>query len=261
MYLMYADETGNTGFDLDNTQQRIFTLAGIMIESHKWNDLNNEINLKKAEFFPSLANNEIHTNDIFQGAKNEKKGFNFRINSMEENLRILERLIDLIVEFELPIYSVFIDKPNFKKYTSKKGIRVDPYLYAISFLSVEYNHFLIKKRKNGMILVDENNGVISQVEKVHKLLVDENYVSDSNQIIENILFLESKKNNFIQLADICNFYINKYHSITRYNCMKNEIKKEHCLTMYKKIKHLIVECRNPNILEEINNINKRAIGS
>lgn len=261
MYLLYADETGNTGFDLDNTQQRIFTLAGVMIESRKWNDLNEEINLKKAEICPLLANTEIHTGDIFQGAKNEKKGFDFRKNSVEENLRILEKLIDLIVEFKLPIYSVFIDKPDFKKYTAKKGIRVDPYLYAISFLSVEYNHFLINKNKNGMILVDENNVVISQVENVQKLLVNENYVSNSNQIIENILFLESKKNNFIQLADICNFYINKYHSIMRYDCMKNEVKKEHCLEMYNKIKPLIVECKNSKVLEKINNINKRAIGS
>lgn len=31
MYLMYADESGSTGTDYDNPQQKIFTLAGVAV--------------------------------------------------------------------------------------------------------------------------------------------------------------------------------------------------------------------------------------
>lgn len=35
MYLMYADESGNTGTDYDNKEQPIFVLAGVLIEDKK----------------------------------------------------------------------------------------------------------------------------------------------------------------------------------------------------------------------------------
>ena len=40
MYLMYSDESGNTGTDLDNKQQPIFALAGIIVKDEKWHKIN-----------------------------------------------------------------------------------------------------------------------------------------------------------------------------------------------------------------------------
>ena len=251
MYLLYADESGSTGIDYDNPQQKVFTLAGIAIPDGDWYNLNREIQRRKAEISIELINYEIHTNDIFQSSKNPKKGYDFRKNTVEYNLYILEQLV--------PIFSVVIHKPNFKKFINRthgNSIKIDPYLYAFSFLSIDYNNFLINKNTNGMILLDENNNIIDSLETLYSKLLIDNFECDTSNIIENALFLESRKNNFIQLADICNFYINKYCSIKWFSPLANPAKNEHCIRMYKKLKPLIRNCKNFELIEKINKLTK-----
>lgn len=169
----------------------------------------------------------------------------------------MEQLVDLIVELNLPIFSVVIHKPNFKKFITKthgNSIKIDPYLYAFSFLSIDYNNFLIDNRKNGMILLDENTNIINSLETLYSKLLLENFENDTNHIIENALFLESKKNNFIQLADICNFYIQKYFSINWFSPLNNITKNTHCIKMYEKIRPLIRNCKNFELIEQINKL-------
>ena len=50
MYLMYADESGNTGSDLDNKEQPIFVLSGIFVETNKWHHINDYFNRKTKQF-------------------------------------------------------------------------------------------------------------------------------------------------------------------------------------------------------------------
>lgn len=259
MYLLYADESGNTGTDYDNHQQKIFTLAGISIADRDWYDLNNAIQHKKQLISEDLINYEIHANDIFQSSKNPAKGFDFRKNTLSFNLSILEQLVDLIVNFQLPIFCVVIHKQNFKKFINKthgNSIKIDPYLYAFSFLSIEYNNYLIEKKNNGMILLDENNNITDSLENLYSKLIVDNFESNTNNIIENALFLESRKSNFIQLADICNFYINKYCTIKWFSPLNNKEKNEHCIRMYKKLKPLIHNCKNFELIEKINKLTK-----
>lgn len=259
MYLLYADESGSTGIDYDNPQQKVFTLAGLAIPDEDWYDLNNVIQKKKKDISIELVNYEIHANDIFQSSKDLKKGYDFRKNTIEENLHILEQLVDLIVELNLPIFSVVIHKANFKKFITRThgtSIKIDPYLYAFSFLSIDYNNFLIENKKNGMILLDENNNIIDSLETLYSKLLIDNFESDTSNIIENALFLESKKNNFIQLADVCNFYINKYCAINWFTPLKSDEKNSHCLKMFKKLEPLIRDCKNFELIEKINKLTK-----
>ena len=256
MYILYADESGSTGTDYDNPTQKIFTLAGLTLNDKDWYDLNYKIQKEKEKISPDLVNYEIHANDIFQSSKNKGKGYDFRKNSLEDNLHILEQLVDLVVDLNLPIFSVAIDKQKFKKFIIKvhgSSIKIDPYLYAFSFLSIEYNNFLIQNKSNGMILLDENNNIVDSLEKIYSKLIGDNFEGDTNNIIENVLFLESKKNNFIQLADLCNFYINKYYNIKWFGDLNNKEKNQHCLKMFKKLQPLIKNCKN---FELISNINK-----
>ncbi len=255
MFILYLDESGNTGTDYDNPTQKIFTLAGLALNDKDWYDLNYKIQREKEMISPDLVNYEIHTNDIFQSSRNIAKGYDFRKNTIEYNLNMLEKLVDLVVDLNLPIFCVVIDKQKFKKFITKvhgSSIKIDPYLYAFSFLSIEYNNFLIQNNSNGMILVDENNNIVDSLEKVYSKLIGDNFEGDTNNIIENVLFLESKKNNFIQLADLCNFYINKYCSINWFGNLNNDIKNQHCLKMFEKLKPLIKNCKNFNFIDNIN---------
>lgn len=57
MYLMYSDESGNTGTDLDNKQQPIFALAGIIVKDEKWHKINDYFEEEKVKICPEFKNN------------------------------------------------------------------------------------------------------------------------------------------------------------------------------------------------------------
>lgn len=49
------------------------------------------------------------------------------------------------------------------------------------------------------------------------------------------MFLKSQNTNFIQIADIYSFYVNKYFSIQRNYKKYSDVKQQHCIDMYKKL--------------------------
>ena len=55
MYLMYADESGNTGTDYDNKEQPILSLAGIVVEDKKWHEINDYFEEEKNKLQNSIA--------------------------------------------------------------------------------------------------------------------------------------------------------------------------------------------------------------
>lgn len=250
MYILYADESGHTGTDYDCVGQPIFSLSGISIDDSDWYNLNHIVEDEKTKICPYFKNNEIHATEIF----NPKKDSYFFQYDIDSNLNYLEKLVDLIVKLNIPIFLTAIDKLKFKNYLNVNfgpGIKIDPYIYSFILLSISYNKFLIENEKNGMIFLDENKNMIDKLDTVYKRLLLDDFESDTNNVIENALFLQSHKSNFIQLADICNFYINKYLCITKFNSVQNKEKKNHCLKMYDKLKPLFIDCRDKDILNII----------
>lgn len=252
MYLMYADESGNTGTDLDNKSQPNFTIAGILIKDTDWYVLNYLFQKRKIEICPELKSSEVHTSDIFSSSKSKRKGYDFRKYSLSEILSILESLVDFIVEHKIQIIAAPMTKQGFKKYCLEhfgSSFKVDPYLYNFARLSNEYNNFLIKNNSNGMIFVDEIQDKMLDVNLMYEKLFLNNFECNTNNIIEKVVYTHSDDNNFIQLADICAFYINKLFCIKLYGLVKNEKKRKHCINMYDKLKPLIINCINHDIVD------------
>lgn len=229
MYLLYADESGSTGTDYFNQQQPIFSLTGICVEDCKWNEINNKFNDEKVKIYPEFKNYEIHASELFNAPKKSI----YNKYSWKENLKALEKIIDLIISFDLTIYSSSIDKQKFKKYISNQfgnTIKIDPYLYSFGVIYYDFNDFLSEKDSYGIIFTDEIQSATEGLELLYPKLKQ-----DNKNIIESSLFLDSKKNNFIQIADICALYFNKYLCITEGYHNYNDIKVKHCLEMYNKL--------------------------
>lgn len=246
MYLMYADESGNTGIDLENKQQPLFSLTGIVLNDEDWYDINNSFQKRKIEICPDLVNTEIHATDIFSSSKNIKKGFDFRKYTIEEDLLILEKIIDFIVENKFTIFNCTINKSVYKRILSKNigpSIKIDPYLLGFACISNGYNDFLISRQKNGMIFLDEIRDKVKDIDILYDKLLFCNFECNTNNIIEKVLYLESYKNNFIQMVDVCNFYINKFYCVKLFDMVSNPVKKQHCIKMYQKLQPLIVSCK------------------
>ncbi len=248
MYLMYANESGNTGTDLDNKEQPLLSLTGIALDDKDWYDISNEFEKRKSEICPDLVSSEVHAVDIFSASKSSKKGYDFRKYTLKEDLKILEDLVNFIVSYNFPIFNCIINKSAYRKTINKyigNSVKIDPYLLGFTCISSAYNDYLIHEQKNGMIFLDEIKDKIKDINILYDKLLFTNFESNTNNIIEKVVYLESCKNNFIQMADICSFYINKYYCIKLFDMSANITKKQHCIDMFKKLEPHIISCKIP----------------
>lgn len=228
MYLMYADESGNTGTDYDNKQQPIFVLGIVIINDTDWHKINYLFSEGKKEICPFFEKNELHANEIF----NSKKTSYFGKNDWLDNLKILEKLVDLILTFDIEFEYVVIDKKDYKKKMKEKynnKIKIDPYLYAFFHFYNDMCEYLQKINENGFIFLDQILKIDKELYKIYPT-----FHTDDHNIIEHPFFLNSDNSNFIQMADIFAFYVNKYYSIKNGYKDYGEEKKQHCLNIYEK---------------------------
>lgn len=243
MELLYLDESGSTGLDLDNKQQPYFVLAGVSIKDDKWHKVNDYFEQEKIKIYPDFSDIEIHTNELFNS--NQKSPF--YKNSWKDNLKILENLGDLISTLDIKLSYALINKKVYKKHFGN-NIIVDPYLYSFAVIYENFNSYLQKQNSYGIIFCDELKNIEQSLEILYPRLK-----SDNKNIIEKTFYLNSKKNNFIQIADICSFYINKYFCIASNLSTMDKYKKYHCFRMYTKIIK-ILDNNSKNIsLEDIDN--------
>lgn len=231
MKLLYFDESGSTGTDLDNKSQPFFVLAGIIVSDKNWHSVNDYFEQEKIKIYPDFKDTEIHTNELFNS--NSKSAF--YKNYWKDNLTILEKLVDLITKLDIKILMAAVCKSDYKKHFGN-NIIVDPYLYSFSILYHQFNDILIQLDDYGIIFCDE----LKKMEKSLEILYPRLKLENKN-IIEKAFYLNSKKNNFIQIADICSFYVNKYNCIINTNYSMDSFKKEHCIKMYNKLSNAFFE--------------------
>lgn len=240
MYLMYADESGNTGTDYDDRNQPVFVLAGISVKDSNWHQINDIFEEEKIKVYPEFKEHEIHASELF----NSPKSSIFNKYPWQERLKALEKIVDIITKLDLGLAFSCIHKTDFKKHLKIKfgpNIKVDPYLYAFALTYDSFSQFL-GKNNLGIIFTDDINNISSSLETLYPKLI-----MNHKNIIEKSFYLDSRKNNFIQIADICALYINKYICIINNYCTYNKLKEEHCLKMYEKITKLM----HPNGMQKI----------
>lgn len=225
MYLLYVDESGSTGLDLDNINQPFFVLAGIVITDKNWHKINDYFEQEKQKIYSDFKDIEIHAYELF----NSNKKSPFYLNYWKDNFIILEKLVDLISTLDIQITYTTVYKKLYKKHFGN-NIVVDPYLFSYAILYEKFNNTLSKTGDYGIVFCDE----LKKMEKSLEILYPRLKIDNKN-IIEKTFYLNSKKNNFIQIADICSFYINKYNCLNRSSFTMDNFKKEHCLKMYEKI--------------------------
>lgn len=229
MYLMYADESGNTGTDLDNKQQPIFVLAGILVNENNWHEINSYFNTEKIKIWNLFETNEIHTADIFSPRRKSV----FRQENWQKNLEILNRLVDLILKLDITAMFIAIDKKDFKKSINaifKNALKIDPYIYSFGLLYDNISEQLYRINNKGIIFLDDILTIPSQLHNIYPILSKNNCT-----MIEEAIFVKSNCTNFIQIADIFAFYIEKYFSITKGYKKYGDLKDNHCIEIYNKL--------------------------
>lgn len=221
MYLMYIDESGNTGTNYKDIEQPIFTMAGIIVKDSNWLKIDRELSELKRNLF-GRADMEIHAQEMF----NPRKTTPFwGVRSQKENWDDIEKIVDFMIKYDMKSVSCSISKQYIKNIL-RSDIKVDPYYFGLILLSYRFDEFLEENNEKGIIITDKIDSIDERVTRLilEKLrLEEEDKVKD---IVERPLRTDSAMSNMVQLADIFAFFRNKLAMLSRNNELNNLTAKE-----------------------------------
>ena len=209
MYLFYIDESGEIAY---NSKTKYFVLNALGIDALNWKNINKQVNdLKKAIF---KTNNtpilEIKSNWLRNPHEREKRAYLSNLTK-EELEQLVNGLYDIILNNDCVLISMVINKDSLlKKYglnTAAPNIFAIEYLLERISIYMDINH----KEKQALIVMDKCSDNIEKIlNKLHTLHLEDGYSHKKiKNIIENIMFVDSQYNNFIQLTDLCAYNINR----------------------------------------------------
>jgi hypothetical protein len=112
MYLIYMDEAGNSGRNLDDPDQPIHVVAAAIVRDTKWKELERHHDdfCKKAweNYPPRPSRSEVHAGDIFHGS-----GV-YRRWKPDHRTELLRDSLNAFNDYDLPIIFGAVDKAKLK---------------------------------------------------------------------------------------------------------------------------------------------------
>jgi len=199
MYLLYCDESGDSGHSTNVT--RFYTTVGIIVRDHSWNDC-----LKKLKVFrKQLQRNygispgaELHATEIWNGRGNYR-----RLSRSQRKTLLRDVLVFVRTLSEVKIIVVTAEKASSK--LRGKSIFETTWKYFFQ----RYENFLKKEGEFGLVLPDKGNE--GQQRRILRRMRVYNpipskfgkyYRQEIVKILEDPSVRESSLSYFVQLADI-----------------------------------------------------------
>jgi hypothetical protein len=210
VYLIYFDESGNSGTNLSDPQQPVFVLGALIVPEHKWQSVEADLegSLDKHVPPPRPAAFEIHAGDLRQGTGP------FKGISVAARLAIRDEWLGVAVKHNLRFIYRAITKSRYERWMKSafgNNISVNPHLAAFPLVAQVANNYLrsISKEALGIIISDDNPEVVDDIERFLKLLRATPGSLRLDRIIEKGFFIDSRKSLLIQLADLCTLHARK----------------------------------------------------
>jgi len=210
MYLIYVDEAGNTGRNLNDPQQPYHVVLALPVREDQWHDVEREMGLIVDRHIPEpdRATFEFHAHDLHQGT-----GY-FRGWQRAVRVTIAHELLGLLERFALPVIFGAVDKrAHARRYISP----VHPHILAFMLAAERCERYLagLDGVQLGMFIADENASVEPDVRASlrnyrHKGIPLGMLQERLDHIIEDIHFQSSQVSCFLQLVDICAYYAKRH---------------------------------------------------
>lgn len=203
MHLVYLDESGNSGNNLNHAQQPIFVLAAMLVPEAEWLAIESELAAVVERFFPNRPDDfEIHANEIIN-----PRGF-FRAFPIQTRLDFYKALMDVAARHKLKVIHRAIAKKRYLHWLEKTfgaGVVINPHLAAFPLVAHVVNDYLrqLPGSPLGIFISDENRDVMQDVEKSQRVLRGTPGRLHLSQIIEKGFFIDSRKSLLLQLCDLC----------------------------------------------------------
>ena len=171
MYIVYFDETGNTGTNFDDTQQRIFALGALVVSEDVWQDLEMDLQAAVDSTFPLPRPEgfEIHGGSLRNG-----EGY-FRGFSVSDRIAFRDRWLELACQHGVKFIYRAIDKDRFRRWVHGQlgsGVKINPYVVAFPLVAQVVNEYLAgcSEKPLAIFVFDENKEVVHDVEKSLSIL-------------------------------------------------------------------------------------------
>lgn len=210
MHLVYFDESGQTGNNLNDSTQPIFILAALVVPETTWLPLEKHLQAEVERHFPAPRpdNFEIHATAIRNG-----EGY-FRQFSITQRLAFRDACLRAAQQHGLTLFYRAIVKRRYQGWlesTFGKGVSINPHVVAFALAARVVDEYLksLPGAPLGIFIVDENREIIRDVEKAIRLLRGIEGSLKLGQIIEKGFFIESSGSLLLQLCDLCAFSVRK----------------------------------------------------
>ena len=247
MYLMYVDESGDSG--ITNSPTRYFVLTGIVVHELRWNDyLSRVIDYRKRirNSFGLLLRDEIHSAKMLN-----KPGELVRIKR-NDRLSIIKYFVnELALMQDLSIINVVVDKEG-------KAGDYDVLGNAWKALVQRFSNTMSHRNFPGPANADDRGLIIPDMSEVKKIteiirkMRRYNPIPNQNEygqgyrnllvtnFVEDPYFKDSRKSYFIQAADVAAFVL--YQSI----CPSSYMKKKSGQNFFKRLKGVLCTAASNN---------------
>ncbi len=211
MHLIYMDETGNTGTNLNDTAQPVFALAALIISEDQWQFVEAQIRLILNSHFPDRPLNfEIHAAEL-----NSPRHHDYLRNySVRQRLDFRDELFNMAADADLKLVYRALVKKRFQAWQQRElggGIVINPHIAVFPLVARVIDNYLtgLGPNQRGMFIFDENKDVLADIEKaIQALRLMEGTLRLSN-IIEKGFFIDSRKSLLLQLCDMCAFAVRR----------------------------------------------------
>ena len=210
MHLVYFDETGNTGKDLNSLQQPVFVLCALLVSKDVWLDLEQALqdSIDKLLPPPRPDDFEIHGADLRNGTGC------FRGVAINVRLAFRSAWLKTAREHQLKLTYRAIEKKRFQKWLLDafgRGVSINPHVVAFPLLARVVDDYLrsLPGSPKGVFVLDENKDIGRDVEKSIRVLRGMDGSLRLGQIIEKGFFIDSRLSLPLQLCDLCAYSIRK----------------------------------------------------
>jgi hypothetical protein len=226
MHLTYFDSAGNTGLNLEDLQQPFYTMVGLICHKLKWQAVNNDFEKILDNYVPNRDRKklEVHTVELYR-SKGE-----WRSLGIPKCKSLIYDLLDLIPKHNLKIAYSTIKKLAYKKSCEEHKLSLEhPCEISLFFISQMVEKYLRGEGVEGLgMLIGDKEKEIEETlcDSLNYYRSSEfsNWIKSQEQeaggkisfqsverIIETIHFVDSHKSTFIQLTDLCAYFINRYY--------------------------------------------------
>ena len=206
MHLIYLDESGNTGVDLNDSHQPVFVLGALLVPEECWLRLEADLTALVERFFPSPRPDdfELHATELMN-----PRGY-FRQFAVAHRLEFYREVLQIAARHQLRFVYRSIVKRNFARWletTFGPGVLINPHVAAFSLVAQVVQEYLksLPGPPLGIFISDDNREVTPDVEKSIRILRRDHSKLRLGQIIEKGFFIDSRTSLPLQLCDLCTY--------------------------------------------------------